>query len=259
MNKHFNLIKSDLYRLFKEKSFYIILSILVVITILNVRANGVVELYEIMGLTDVGIYVIVNIFSTGNFLTFLVIQLVIFLTVDYKFNTIRNKIIAGNSKLKIYLSSFATSVIIMIIYFFITFIASFIACGIWVQEVSIFDVLAPLFALILQYIAIIAILTATVFIFKSRTTCMLANILPLFLTTIVLLLLLLFTQQSELFYTILCLNPYTMVSLISSQFSISSDMVLSLETMLESIFVCIGYVISFSAIGYLVFCKVDIK
>lgn len=260
MNKHFNLIKADLYRLRKEKSFYVILAIIVILNVANYVLNGLVyDFSEVILASAVATDAIVYFFGDGLFVTLLIVEIALFSTTDFKHNTIRNKIIAGNSKRKIYFSCLAVNLIIMIIYSVVMLVISVMACAIWMDFPDVGALLVPVFALMLQYVAIVSIITMIAFIVRSRTSCVVISLLANFLSTIIIILLALFALNSEVVIDILCLNPYTMLTLIVNEFSLMTNAVLSLTTILESICVCIGYLVSFSIIGYLVFCELDIK
>lgn len=119
-----NLLKADLYRIFHDKAIYvgsIIIAIFEFLTailflIIKISASSMIE-------NPVAAEELRNQFSfvallasstsfTGNMGLVIFIISIVFLTREFSFGTIRNKVISGHSKTKIYLSTSITSIII---------------------------------------------------------------------------------------------------------------------------------------------------
>ncbi len=114
-----NLLKTDLKRIIKDKLFLIICIIGAVMAVFtpllnklladNINIDGEIEFFIVTAK-----YLFFNSFSaTNNFGLLLPIFVTIIIFKDFSHGTIRNKIICGNSRLKIFLSIFLSSFIII--------------------------------------------------------------------------------------------------------------------------------------------------
>lgn len=114
------LIKAELFRLVREKSFFVILGIAAGYALLTVLLLAAVEYaYTPDELYSLGVTLpanageaVISGASLGNAGIFIAIAVALFNGGDFKENTVRNKITAGHTRNKIYLSSLIVSMLI---------------------------------------------------------------------------------------------------------------------------------------------------
>jgi len=164
MKKVFNLISADMGRLIKSKPVYITLIVNFALSALSVlmlgwllrSTGGGVELEigeELFKL------VLLSAFATSNLGLFVGIAVSIFSSGDFAFNTFRNKIIAGNSRIKIYLSTLAVGLVIGIFFFVFNLIISMFGAAIVSQG---FHFTGELVGIIALFFALYLAITATI-------------------------------------------------------------------------------------------------
>ena len=117
------MIKSGLYKLFKDKTFKVTLiigaALAVFMNLLYVAIGALAD--DVAGFCNGQTFFISSLSPTQNFGLTVPINLVIFTVAEFNHGTIRNKIIAGNKRSEIYLSLFLIGLIftisLMTIYF----------------------------------------------------------------------------------------------------------------------------------------------
>lgn len=137
------LIKAEFFRLTREKSFYVVLTVAAVFALLAVLLNVAMayllageETAEVAALLPDGPgELIISMVSLGNAGIFIAIAIGIFIGSDFKDNTIRNKITAGCSRIAIYLSSLIVCTVICVAVFaaisIVTLLFGLIFYGTW--------------------------------------------------------------------------------------------------------------------------------
>ncbi|WP_295081809.1 hypothetical protein [Ruminococcus sp.] len=104
------LLAEGFRRLFKEKRFYIVLAVNILIPAFVSVFIGIVEGKGSM-IGDVMMFVM-----TGIIIMFISITAGMFIVSDFKNNTIRNKIIVGHSRARIYLANLIISLFVAVVY-----------------------------------------------------------------------------------------------------------------------------------------------
>lgn len=119
-----NLIKNELFKMKKDKSLKVALIVTLILTVITILSNMLVnELFENINddeiVADLFIdvkYSVSTFFSLGNNFGFILpVFIAIFICKDFSYGTIRNKIIAGYNKTKVYLSTLFSSMFIGIV------------------------------------------------------------------------------------------------------------------------------------------------
>jgi len=111
-----NLFEADLARLFKSKALLIIgiifaaLTFLSIVPLVLVRIFGGISYYELSGFTELSLMPAL----TSTFMAAIVLFIAINTGSEYSYNTIRNKVIAGNSRIKIYFSTLLFNMFVML-------------------------------------------------------------------------------------------------------------------------------------------------
>jgi hypothetical protein len=131
------LLRSDFYRLFKSKSFYICSVIAFGLFILNLciaywaskLATGSEEIYANMLPKD-GISFALSAFANGNVQMILAIITGIYITADFAHGTMKNVVSKGFSRIQIYLSKLITMIAAVFIIIAATFIVGAIGATI---------------------------------------------------------------------------------------------------------------------------------
>lgn len=195
-----NLFVADLKRILKDKLLIAIILCCIGFAIFTPALNkGLEFIYtDILEMEEgLGIYAITVIPTAfaplGDFGLIISILMVIIIRKDFNYGTIRNKIIAGNSRFKIYLStSLASAVFVcitMLIYsiimlLFSTMMFDFAPSGEMSKAVP-YAILTILFG-VLFYFCITAILMFMSLIFKNSAISIIIYIVLLFVVQIVL-------------------------------------------------------------------------
>jgi len=193
--KYFNLIIADLGRVIKSKPIYILLSVNFALSAFNVFLMTVILRVEIAGIEmDIGgeffRLVVLSTFSVQNLGLFIGLAVSIFCGGDFSFNTIRNKIISGNSRIKIYMSALAVALIIALFFFIVNFVISLISAVIVSQGFYMTRGLIGTVALFIPlYLAITATIIFVTMSLKSRVVAIGINLGSIiFLSTVLMLL-----------------------------------------------------------------------
>ncbi len=128
-----NILKSDFYRLFKSKSYYIctIVALLLMVTNIFIYKWQWETFSEQLGMETFpykdGITYGLTVFSNGNILMIIAIFTAIFVTAEFAHGTMKNAVSKGFSKLQIYLSKLVTMTVAVILILLVNFIVSTIA------------------------------------------------------------------------------------------------------------------------------------
>lgn len=122
--KAFNLVKADMRRVARDMPLKIILLLTVVVNLFTIgsyklleilsetlRADGMDEMIGMMGqsMRGVAFFSCLSLSNTG---VLVCVAVAMFIGKDFSYNTLRAKIYSGNSRLKIYLSTLTTALII---------------------------------------------------------------------------------------------------------------------------------------------------
>ena len=135
------LLAEGYRRLFKGKRFYIVMSVMagiaVLLTLLYAAANKFISSEIALEADDTGVLASMKyyadnlLFSNDGLMVLLVgITAGMLIVQDFRNNTIRNKIIIGHSRTKIYLANFIVSVSVMLIYEAVYLLVAFVLGGI---------------------------------------------------------------------------------------------------------------------------------
>lgn len=140
----FGLIKSDFYKLFRMKSFYICGLIAAVLAGLGIFAADAVDKmqYAMYGLEDMFISQYTGVYSLalglGSATLFITILVSMFVPGEFKFGTIKNIVPSGISRMGIYFSKFIVTIFISVVYSLLCAAAAFIT-GCCLAGVGDFD------------------------------------------------------------------------------------------------------------------------
>ena len=138
------LIKSDFYKLFRMKSFYICGVIAALLAGLGIWAFDLSARYEFAkyGWEDLYVSQFTGVYSMTFGLTFatlfVTIMISMFIPGEFKFGTIKNIISKGFSRVSIYFSKFVTMMFVSFSYAFLCMISAF-AVGTTIAGVGDFD------------------------------------------------------------------------------------------------------------------------
>ena len=115
-----NIIKADLFRFIKDKTTYVLLAIMFVLSPL------IVMMYRLTGFNGfTSGTVILNGLSTDIFCALMGLQISLFIGKDYTNNTIRNKLCYGENRFKVAGIYFLESVLITLLFICVNFLSSF--------------------------------------------------------------------------------------------------------------------------------------
>lgn len=185
----FNLIKADLYKLRKDVPFKIITIILMAVVLFFMGMLKAMELLMSdsintmpdgpgITITSMQSFMLLSVFSLGTLGLFVAIITSMFVGKDFNLNTIRAKIISGNSRLKIYASTLVVNLVIGFILFFITVIESILLSLIFYGRIADFAfIIYALLLCIPLYISFISIATFISVATKSQTLGIVFNAL----------------------------------------------------------------------------------
>lgn len=127
------LIKSDLYKLFRMKSFYILGLIAAVLTVLNIFLLNFADRmqYALYGIEDMFISPYTGVYSFGVGLPtatlFIIILVSMFVQSEFKFGTMKNIVAAGYDRVCVYLSKFVATIFISLVYTLLCGLVAFIS------------------------------------------------------------------------------------------------------------------------------------
>ena len=140
----FGLIKSDFYKLFRMKSFYICGLIAAVLAGLGIFAANAMDKmqYAMYGLEDMFVSQYTGIYSLALGLNsatlFVTILVSMFVPGEFKFGTIKNIVPSGISRMGVYFSKFIVTIFISVAYSLLCAAAAFIT-GCCLAGVGDFD------------------------------------------------------------------------------------------------------------------------
>lgn len=140
----FGLIKSDFYKLFRMKSFYICAAIAAVLSGLGIVSLNMLDKmqYAMYGLEDMfisqytGVYALTLGLGSATLFTTIVVSM--FVAGEFKFGTIKNIASRGIGRVSIYFSKYIITVFISVIYSLVCAAAAFIT-GCCLAGVGDFD------------------------------------------------------------------------------------------------------------------------
>lgn len=131
-----NILKSDLYRLFRSRAFYICTFIATLIFVagaflskwaneLSAKSQNLDTIPELPFKS--GIYYGIGAFTDGSLRLYLAVFIAIFITAEFVYGTMKNAVSKGYSKIQIYLSKLITMTIASYIMLLIMFVFGVLA------------------------------------------------------------------------------------------------------------------------------------
>lgn len=281
-----NLLAADFYRAKKDRGLLVTLIVLLGISlffiVLVASAARLItgEGFSITTRAMLGELAVVNVFGSGTLVFIAAIGIGIFNGGEFSFNTIRNKIVAGNSRTKIYLSQLIVNLAIFFAMTLALFVLTIPLCLIFFSIGSqIGSILLKLLVSLPLYISMVAMITFICMTAKSRSSGLIASLLTIALAPLILdLVISLISQQdmiAQLFnpdaapspmIAVLESNPFSMLAKIltvdtSGLLDLLGVPDTSLEglTILKAVIVAICYGVFFTGLGLFLFKKADIK
>ncbi|MCL2847905.1 MAG: ABC transporter permease [Firmicutes bacterium] len=287
-----NLFEADLYRLFKSKALLVIMIIFSVLTFLFVM--GMVLFRFLLGYElGAGYYelrYVWSVFTEFALMTMLptmfTLCFVIFIAIntgsEYTFNTIRNKVIAGNSRIKIYISTWLFNITLFLVAYLAYIVILLPFTGLIFSFHGTLNRLARLTMAIPVYISIVSIATFIAMSIKSRAIGILLNVALVYVVPIIVMVVSVFVmlgvdigsgnyRSYEIFEWIITLNPYNMISEIFAFPIFESLLFGGIDGVMDLIIygpsvpylrasiVGVGYTAIFTGFGLLRFTRMDIK
>ena len=172
----FNIIKAEYKKFFKSKVFLIIVVLTIAFPIFMSSLYKILE--EIMIGEEMpifsGLFSSFGSFLTGfnpvdNFGIIVLIILILWLSNDFTQNTIKNKIIAGYSKTKIYLSSviFTLSIVVTVVTAYAFLIYGFVGMSIGFDNNTFGDLLLNWLTSITGVMVVYTLVVTIIYTFKS--------------------------------------------------------------------------------------------
>ncbi len=190
-----NLIKNELFKMKKDKSLKVALIITLALTVFTVLSNLLVnELMESIITDDTigGIFIDVKysvstFFSLANNFGFILpVFIAIFICKDFSYGTIRNKIIAGYSKTKVYLSTLFSSLIIGVVLVLINLLLTIVLSFLLLKgNVDVLWLLKICGLGMLVYIETLSFITMIAMMTRSQGITMIVSMGVIFLGIIV--------------------------------------------------------------------------
>ena len=259
-----NLLKADLYKLFKNKSFYIclILSILFsyMTTMMNFAYNSfsnAQSMYSLLQMPELnGIYMLKTSFGVG--MLFYSIFIAIFIASEFSWQTIKNIVSRGFSREKIYISKLIscslTSIIITFSYVLVAILYATIKSGF--GKLPSHFVLSLIKMILLECLVVISITSLfvmIVFLIKGIAGSVATNLLINFFSGDLIVIAITLLLEKILKKDI-DVGKYWLFSYnnIFGSFSLNNDVIF------RGIIVCVLSFIVFTAIGIISFKKRDI-
>jgi ABC-type transport system involved in multi-copper enzyme maturation permease subunit len=213
-----------------------------------------------------------SLFATGNLGFFVALAACMFVGKDFSYNTIRNKIISGNGRVKIYLSAFAVNLIIgLIFYLFDALIGGLLGFALFGPYENFGDLAAKVALSLPLLLALIAIMTFISMSIKSQALGIVVNLLIITVVPSILGIFMILPKEllnNEIINVLLKIIPY---SVMSELLSVSSSMGITLDGMSGAAVAFTGefvgrvlavaacYAGAFTAGGALIFQYADIK
>lgn len=264
-----NLIKNEIFKMKKDKSLKIGLIVTVALTVLTVLSNLLVnnmlkgtELPDMEMLGDLFFtskYSISTFFSiTNNFSFILPVFIAIFICKDFSYGTIRNKVIAGYSKTKIYLSTLISSYLVGGVLILINLIVTIILSMLLLEgDVEIVWLLKICALGILMYVEVLSMITFIAMCTKSQALTIVLSMVIMFLGVIL-------VSVLELYDSTKWIGDLTFLkhsNILTAQGSEEIDSVYLLTTTrtIKVLLSSIGWIGLFGLLGIYGFNKKDIK
>jgi len=262
------LLRSDFYRLFRSKSFYICTTIVSALLCLSIfmekwalkvattQLEGMEGLPSTLRFKD-GISYGLIAFTGGDIQMFIAIFSAIFITSEFVHGTMKNTISKGYHRALVYASKLITMIAALFIMIFVLFIASVIAGTIVTGEFGTFTAatVGELFSIIgiemLLYTALTALFVMIAMIVRNNGGVIAINILGVISFGTLIFSLLEYLFDSKIKFTEFSIQ-YNI-----SQFYMSMD--LSSSTYIRALIVGLVYLIVSTGIGIFAFSKSDIK
>ncbi len=255
------LIKADLYRLFRTKSYYICTGILLVMSILSLLIMKGTEIFlgevvfSLLELT--GISYGASAVAGGDIVIFTAIFISVFITQEFVFGTMKNVVSKGFSRVKIYLSKLITMIVATAIMLIALFIVSTVAATIATGELGeitgtfVLEFLRMFAIELLLYSALSSVFVMIAMIVRSNGATIAINIIGviMFSSLIYELVSLLFKRKYN-FY------DYSLLNNINTYYINMSP---AFEDIIRSIIVGVAFLTVSTLIGVLVFRKTDVK
>jgi len=122
-----NLLKSDFYRLFKSKSYYICMLVAAALIIVGLVISNALSKQDVAYATLLnkdGMSYGLKTFGDGNVIMIMSIFISIFVTAEFSQGTMKNVVSKGFSKVQVYLSKLVTMTVATYIAFLVAFIVS---------------------------------------------------------------------------------------------------------------------------------------
>lgn len=260
-----SIIKASLYKLVKDRPFKVTMIVGASLAVLFTLVYCIIipELGS-------GYYMLMSSSTpTSNFGIAVPINLVVFIIGEFNYGTIRNKIIAGNKKINIYIALFITGVIfslsLMFVYIGLSTLLGTIICG-FVSEgmtVTVQEVLATIGYTIVVYITLSALSLFAATSIRHIGGAITVTILLVFFGFIAGLIAIINIQLSgnptipDYIYIV---NPLFISALTTESFGMLSSLIPDLgKAMLLSILSNVIYIAIFLGLGIYIFNYRDVK
>lgn len=258
-----NLLRADLYRLFRSKALYICTFISIIFALLNVliikytySSVSMLGMYSFMISKLSAVWMIENFSS--NVSLFIAIFIAIFITSEFTFQTIKNITSRGFSREKIYASKYISSCIASLIIFFLSFISVIILSTImWgfgtIPDKFAINLLCMLALQVLYLISLTSIFTMIAFLVRNNGGAISINIIIVFLSKI------LIELVSLLLYRIIKKEIDITKYWLLAYEEIFSSLSFEKDVVIRGIIVCLSFLVVAFVIGVVTFKKRDIN
>ncbi len=259
-----NLLRSDFYRLFRSKSFYICTAISMLLMALNIllvewASNLAGEEGVVISENPIfkdGITYGLTAFANGNLEIILGIIIAIFVSAEFSHGTMKNVVSKGFSKINIYLSKLITMVSTTLIMIIATFLTGFICATILSGSMGDFsgDNLAIIFKTIgieiLLNTALVAILVLVPMVIRNIGGAIAINIFGVMTVAPLLFNILQLIARDKIKFT-----DYSLLNNIAFYFSNTAKG----SDYLRSVIVGLVFLVGATALGIFAFKKSDVK
>lgn len=187
------LLKSDFYRLFKSKSYYICTAVALFLMALNIFLTDYIvktagkenPMYSTFPYKD-GISFGISIFTDTNLLMITSIFIAIYITAEFSHGTMKNAVSKGFNKFQIYFSKLITMTVATFLAFVVNFIGAVISCTIITGTVGDLtgEYVAYIFRTIgielLLSVALTSVLVMIAMVFRNLGGAIAVNIIGVF-------------------------------------------------------------------------------
>lgn len=264
-----NILKSDFYKLFKMKSFYICgilaaifsaLSVLLTLLDFNIHygeyAMQIAKLYGCSGF----LFFQIGLPSAP---LFFIILISIFISSEFSHGTIKNILTVGNSRISVYFSKLITSISAVIMYSLICAVVScIIGTAFWGfgEDITRSEYLNLLRMMGLYYLAELARISLFVmlgFLLRNTGATIAINLL---LTVAVTITDIIVSLINKLINNIPSVDNFDLRKYLPSTYcSNFSSLSIPKETLVTGLIVCVSSIVLFSTLGWFIFKKRDIN